>query len=98
MGEVMDKDLNRLLDAYRTPAPSAALRERVLAAAPKGRRRGGFDPFWWASGAGLAAAGVAGVVFGAVLTRPAADGPEALLAEAVSYGEVLPLDGTEVRL
>jgi ferric-dicitrate binding protein FerR (iron transport regulator) len=93
----MDKDLNRLLDAYRTPAPSATLRERVLAAAPKPRRRPAFDLFWWASGAGLAAAGVAGVVFGAVLSQPV-DGSEALLAEAVSYNEVLPLDGAEVSL
>ena len=90
----MDKHLDRLLDAYRTPAPSAALRERVLAAAPK-PRRASFDPFWWASGAGLAAAGVAGLMFGATLTA-AAEAPETLLADAVSYDEVL--DGGEVAL
>ena len=90
----MDQDLNRLLDAYRVPAPSAGLRERVLAAAPKGRRaRGGFDPFWWLSGAGLAAAGVAGIVVGAALAPPPAEDPETLLADAFSYEEVLPVDG-----
>ena len=95
----MDKDLNRLLEAYRVPAPSAALRERVLAAAPKGRRApGGFDPFWWLSGAGLAAAGVAGIVFGAALSPPAAEDPEALLADVVAYEEVLPMDGGEASL
>ena len=94
----MDKDLNRLLDAYRVPAPSAGLRERVLAAAPKRRARGGFDPFWWVSGAGLAAAGVAGIVVGATLAPPPVDDSEALLADAVAYEEVLALDGGEASL
>ena len=95
---MMDKDLNRLLDAYRAPPPSAALRDRVLAAAPKRGRRLGVDPFWWLSGAGLAAAGVAGLVVGAALSPPPSEEPEALLAEAVSYEEVLAVDGAEVSL
>ena len=94
----MDKDLNRLLDAYTVPAPSVALRERVLAAAPKRRARAGFDPFWWLSGAGLAAAGVAGLVVGATLAPPPADEAEAVLADATAYEEVLPLDGGEASL
>ena len=95
---MMDKDLNRLLDAYRVPPPSPALRERVLAAAPKPGRRWVVDPFWWVSGAGLAAAGVAGLVFGAALSPPSLDEPEAVLAEAASYEEVLPVDGVEAQL
>ena len=95
----MDKDLNRLLDAYRVAAPSTGLRERVLAAAPRGRARAAFDPFWWLSGAGLATAAVAGIVVGAALSPPPADDPDALIAEAtVSYDEVLPLDGAEASL
>jgi hypothetical protein len=55
--------LDTMLDAWRPSAVPAALRERVLAGAPRPRtaRRGlGL----WLTGAGLAAAGVAGVIVG----------------------------------
>jgi hypothetical protein len=56
--------LDEALDAWRPPAVDHALRERVLAGAPRARAgltgRFGF----WLSGAGLAAACAAGVVVG----------------------------------
>jgi ferric-dicitrate binding protein FerR (iron transport regulator) len=55
--------LDAALDAWRPPAATADLRERVLATAPRPRPvRRGFG--FWLSGAGLAAAGAAGVIFG----------------------------------
>lgn len=60
-------DLDAVLDGWASPAPSAALRERVLAAAPKDRTR--VRPLrhglgLWLSGAGFAAVAAAGVVVG----------------------------------
>ena len=59
-------ELDHLMDQFSVSSPSAALRERVLAAAPKprtpllaGRFRG-----WRRWGLGLAAAGVAGILVG----------------------------------
>ncbi|HTI67224.1 MAG TPA: hypothetical protein VL460_06720 [Caulobacteraceae bacterium] len=55
--------LDRALDAWSPPVVSAALRGRVLASAPPLRpARRGFG--FWLTGAGLAAAGVAGVIVG----------------------------------
>jgi len=79
-----DHRLNQLLDTYQAPSPSSDLRERVLKAAPRARVRGAFDAFWWASGAGLAAAGVAGLVLGSSLS-PAETSVDMLLAEAEAY-------------
>jgi hypothetical protein len=63
--------LDAALDAWRTPAPSAALREAVLARAPVPRsaaRRFGF----WLSGAGVAAAAAAaGIVVGVTASNTA---------------------------
>ena len=72
-----------LLLAYAVPAPGAELRTRVLEARPR-ERRSLLAPwrFGWAPGAGLAAAGVAGLLFGVVLSHGAVDPrTEALLAE-----------------
>ena len=78
-----------VLDANVPPQPSAATRRRILEAAPR-RRRSALDLGWWISGAGLAAAGVAGVVFGATLSAPADDPQvQALLAEADAYEDIL---------
>jgi len=80
----MDEErLNELLGAYRTAPPSVGLRERVLAAAPR-RRRAVLELGWWFSGLGLAAAGVAGVVFGATLDGVRGPDPRtaAVMAEA----------------
>ena len=72
-----------VLDESRPLAPSPALRRRVVDAAPRPRVRR--SPLrWFAPGAGLAAAGVAGVVFGASLLAPE-PATESLLAEADSY-------------
>jgi hypothetical protein len=70
-----DEDrLDRLLDAYVVEAPSAALRERISASAPKPRtRRPWFaDGALWLSGAGLAVACAAGVLVGTDLGGAAA--------------------------
>ncbi len=61
-------DLDEALDAWRVPHPSMALRDTVLAAAPRARpARAAGSPMglWlWLSGAGFAAAAVAGVIVG----------------------------------
>ena len=85
----MDDDrLNQLLGAYRTAPPSAALRDRILAAAPR-RRRAILELGWWFSGLGLAAAGVAGVVFGATLDG--VRGPDARTAAVMAEAEPIDL-------
>lgn len=63
----------RALDDLLAQAPAiqapAALRERVLAGAPRARRRlmGRLTPLAWLSGFGWAAAAAAGLVFGVAL-------------------------------
>ena len=81
------------------PQPSPGLRARVLAAAPTARSKGAWG-WWrqgmrsWAPGAGLAAAGVAGVLFGAALSGSGADMEvELLLAEAAPYDEAVLMEG-----
>ena len=76
--------LDHLLHRWSTPAPGAALRERVLAGAPRPRAaRRGFG--FWLSGAGLAAAGVAGLIVGIAGSSAAVSDVRAddLLAAAV---------------
>ncbi|MBD0413215.1 hypothetical protein [Oryzicola mucosus] len=58
-------DLDRLLDRSSVPAPSAALRERIIASAPR-RAAAGLGGFLW-RGLGLAGIGVAGAAAGMVL-------------------------------
>lgn len=93
--------LDRVLDEAGVRGPSAALRQRVLGFAPRPRpayRR----VSWWAPGASLAAAGVAGLMIGAALF----DGPfdmntQAVFAEAEPYDETVIEEfsaGTEGRL
>lgn len=78
------------LDAWVAVQPSRELRARVLAAAP-GPRRWALPVQWvrlWAPGAGLAAAGLAGVLFGVMLSGGGADSSaESLLAEAGAYDD-----------
>jgi hypothetical protein len=88
-------DLDHLLFAAPSATPSAALRQAVLAGAPRARsaRRGlGF----WLSGAGMAAAAAAGVIVGTSAASAAvgAARTEAVLAEILpdEAVEILPLD------
>jgi hypothetical protein len=81
------EELDGLLDESRPLAPSPALRRRIVEAAPQPRvRRSALR--WFAPGAGLAAAGVAGLVFGVSLLAPPEAAPDALLADLDTY-EVL---------
>lgn len=91
--------LDQLLDASRPPAPSAALRDRVLAGALMAgltapRRRWSFDPLTWLSGAGWAAAAFAGVLAGGAL---ASDWTADVRAGAVLYqASLAAIDDVEV--
>ena len=95
-----DECLDELLDAWRTPPASVALRDAVMAAAPKPRRAGFRLPFagakFWFAGAGLAAglAGLScGVAFASVAVRDARD--EALVAAAApGSASIVPLPET----
>ena len=87
--------LDGLLAGSRSQAPSAALRDRLLAAAPRERARASFDWLFKAGlGAALAAAGVAGVLVGSTLTAaPDVDDAPAIAAldaspEATAFGPV----------
>ncbi len=87
--------LDSLLAESRPLTPSAALRERILAAAPRERTGPSFDWLFKAGlGAGLAAAGVAGVLVGSTLTSgPDHDDAPAIAAleaspEATAFGPV----------
>lgn len=83
-------DLDFALGAWRVPAPSAALREAVLAAAPKPRaRKRGLG--LWLSGAGFAAAATAaGVIVGVAASNAAVSD---LRADAL-LSATLPQDGS----
>ena len=75
--------LDEALDALRPPQPSAALRDRILAAAPRGRQ--GWSLGRWLAGAGvgaaLAAASAAGVLVGThVGTAPVGASDDAVMA------------------
>ncbi len=87
--------LDGILHLSRAPAPSMALRDRILAAAPRERARRSFDWLLKAGlGAGLAAAGVAGVLVGSTLTTQAGlDDTSAMAAleaspEVTAFGPV----------
>lgn len=92
--------IDALLFASRNPQPSAALRERVLAAAVHaGGRAGRFGRRWvqrlaLAFGAGWAAAACAGVAAGVIMTGHLAADAQ---ADAVLYqAQLMALDDTEV--
>lgn len=85
--------LERWLDANVTPEPSAASRRRILEAAPRGASRASWAMNWWAPGAGLAAAAVAGVMLGSSLLGPDPR-VDILLAEAEAYDVATLMDAT----
>jgi hypothetical protein len=93
-------DLDDLLGLYRIEAPSKALRERVMAMAPKPQRSlwSRLVGEWRGWGLGLAAAGVAGLMVGIgsvslmmadqstdVTVASALDG-QSVYSEAVAFG------------
>lgn len=86
--------VDEVLDGHRAPGVSADLRARVLAAAPTPARARRWAVAAWARllapGAGLAAAGVAGLMFGAALGGAGGDtSAQALLAEAEPADELV---------
>lgn len=91
--------LDRGLDACPAPQVSPELRARVLASAPAPSRAARWAVAGWARvwtpGAGLVAAGVAGLMFGAALGAgslgPGSDSgaAQALLADAEPYDELV---------
>lgn len=92
------RQMDLALDAAPRPMVSHALREQVIALAAaaglKPRARFAFRRLAWASGAGWAAASVAGVLVGLNLSQPAVTRAE---ADAVLYqSQLLALDDTEV--
>ncbi len=95
-------DLDHVLGLHRIRAPSAAVRERVLEAAPRGGFGGAFAGMgrFWAPSAGLAAAGIAGLLVGAGLfSNDVSDTrAQALLAEAQAYDAALMLAGESEAL
>jgi len=62
------ESLDRLLNQAHLPTPSAVVRERIIASAPRAARAGQMRRGAWVSGAGLAAACVLGLVVGANLS------------------------------
>jgi hypothetical protein len=84
-----EADLDAWLDADQAAAPSARLRELILASAPKPRRVpriAGIDFGYGLSGAGLAAAAAAGLAIGLASPNVA----KVRQAEALSLGVVEP--------
>ena len=79
--------LDAVHDDWRAPVPSAALREAVMATAPRSRRELSWRGFgFWLSGAGFAAAALAGVVVGVAASNAAVSDAraDALLSAALS--------------
>src|SRR5262249_40620034 len=78
--------LDARLDDLERPAPSPALRARVLASAPRARKGGLIQPWIAGLGAALAGACAAGVVFGVYLVEPGikAARDQAAIASAVN--------------
>ena len=82
----MNDPLDTLLAAYAAAEPGPALRQRIIAAAPR-QRTIGLARRWLAGaglGAGLAAAGAAGVAAGFAL---APDGVARIIAEPSRSGD-----------
>ena len=80
-------DLDAALGAWRVPSPDAALRDRILASAPRARAQAAPRGFgFWLSGAGFAAVAVAGLVVGLAASNAAVSDAraDALLSAALS--------------
>lgn len=79
--------LDAALDAWRPPAVSHDLRERVVAAAIVAVRRAGRLTWLWGAGAGagLAAASAAGLIVGVALSGQTANADEPVSSVMTSY-------------
>lgn len=86
-------DLDWALDAWRAPAASSALQAAILAAAPVARRAPAWRSWVWRTGlgAGLMAAGAAGVMAGVVASSAIAPASAEfdVITAAVSASETL---------
>lgn len=91
--------LDEALDGLRPPQPSAALRDAILAAAPRERR--GWSLRQWLAGAGvgaaLATACLMGVVMGAHVAADPMLGPDDMVAAASAEDDWIVLPETESR-
>ncbi len=88
-------DLDWALESWRTPRPREALEAAILASAPVQRPARLWRGWLWRTGlgAGLAAAGLAGVVAGVVLSGAVATmGELEVITAAVSAYDTLDLD------
>lgn len=81
------ENLDAALDAWRPPQPSHALRERVIAAAPKAIRRA--IRWTWvigaSAGAGLCAATAAGLLLGVSLSVQTSQADEPVSSVMTAY-------------
>jgi hypothetical protein len=91
--------LDEALDALRPPQPSAALRDRIIAAAPREQR--GWSLRRWLTGAGvgaaLAAASAAGVMVGTQVSTGQADASDEAVMAASADDDWVVLPETESR-
>jgi hypothetical protein len=91
----VESDLDWALDAWRPPAPSAALQAAILASAPAARPGPAWRGWMWRTGlgAGLMAAGAAGVMAGVVVSGAIAPvGELEVISAAVSAYDALDVD------
>jgi hypothetical protein len=88
--------LDGLLDAWRPLPVSHRLRDAVIAAAPRERRRGGIRDWVWRAGLGASLAGAcaAGLVVGVTLSN-ATQPDEAVSAAMSGYDEISEAVGGE---
>ncbi len=90
-----ESDLDGLMDAWRAPAASHALREAILSAAPAARPAAAWRTWIWRTGlgAGLMAAGAAGLMVGVIASGAVAPPAETdVIAAAVTGYEGLDVD------
>lgn len=88
-------DLDWALDSWRAPAASAALQAAILAGAPAERRTPAWRGWIWRTGlgAGLMAAGAAGVMAGVVVSGAVAPiGELEVITAAVSAYDTLDVE------
>lgn len=96
----VESDLDGVLDAWRAPRPTQALRDAILASAPAHRPGPPWRAWIWRTGlgAGLAAAGAAGLMVGVIASGDVAAPVESdIIAAAVAGYEGLELDAVSLE-